>query len=155
MFVDLAYLEAAVIARLWDYGVIVDFGSPLAFFRRGALTDYTNIYEGVAMMVAQGQSLADAADRLAPEILGRLQLYANVYLQLSSLHTQAAWRIDQDNFVVSLPGSRLSLALQYWQLRGDATSTQKTLNEWRSRVEKFLQQAVLSADCDYPRSFAA
>ena len=126
VFVDLAYLEAALLARLWDHGVLVEFGSPLAFFRRGALTDYANIYEGVVAMVAEGRSLADTADQLAPEILGRLQLYANAYLQLSSLYTQAAWHIDRDNFVVKVPGSRLSLVLQYWELRGDHTWGRKS-----------------------------
>ena len=69
VFVDLAYLEAALLARLWDHGVLVEFGSPLSFFRRGALTDYVNVYESVVAMVAEGDSLADTADRLATEIL--------------------------------------------------------------------------------------
>jgi hypothetical protein len=155
VFVDLAYLEAAMLARLWDHGVIVEFSSPLTFFRRGALTEYTNIYEAVALMVAEGHSLADTADQLAPEILGRLQLYANAYLQLSSLYTQAAWQIERDNFVVKIPGSRLSLALQYWQLRDDHASGERVLRAWRSRIEKLLQQAVSSPDIDFPRSFAA
>src|SRR5208283_5355316 len=126
------YLEAALLARLWDHGVLVEFGSPLAFFRRGALTDYANIYEAVVAMVAEGRSLADAADPLAAEILKRLQLYANAYLQLSSLYVQAAWHIDRDNFVINVPGSRLSLALQYWELRGDHVAGQKVLHGWRS-----------------------
>jgi hypothetical protein len=155
VFVDLAYLEAAMIARLCDHGVIVDFGSPLAFFRRGALTDYANVYEAVAAMVAEGHSLADTAEKLSPEILSRLQIYANAYLQLSSLYTQAAWHIDHDNFVVKVPGSRLSLALQYWQLRGDEASAEKVLQAWRGRIEKLLQQAVSSPDMDFPGSFAA
>jgi hypothetical protein len=155
VFVDLAYLEAALLARLWDHGVLVEFGSPLAFFRRGALTDYANIYEAVEAMVAEGHSLADTADQLATEILGRLQLYANAYLQLSSLYTQAAWHIDRDNFVVKIPGSRQSLVLQYWQSRGDPTEGQQVLHDWRSRVEKLLQQAVSSPDVEFPKSFAA
>jgi hypothetical protein len=153
--IDLAYLEAALLARLWDHGVLVEFGSPLAFFRRGALTDYANVYEAAATMVVEGRSLADSADRLAPEILARLQLYANVYLQLSSLYTQAAWHIDCDNFVIKVPGSCLSLALQYWELRGDPTSGQKVLGNWRTRIEKLLQEAVSSPDNELPRSFAA
>ncbi len=154
-FVDLAYLEAALLARLWDHGVLVEFGSPLAFFRRGALTDYANIYETVVAMLAEGGSLADTADRLAPEILKRLQLYANAYLQLSSIYPQAAWHIDHDNFVIKVPGSRFSLALQYWELRGDHSSGQKVLHAWRARIENLLQQAVSSPDKDFPRSFAA
>ncbi len=155
VFVDLAYLEAALLARLWDHGVLVEFGSPLAFFRRGALTDYANIYEAVAAMVAEGRSLADTADHLAMEILNRLQLYANAYLQLSSLYVQAAWRIDRDNFVIKIPGSSLSLVLQYWQLRGDSAVEQKILLDWRGRIEKLLQQAVSEVDNPFPKSFAA
>jgi hypothetical protein len=155
VFVDIAYLEAALLARLWDHGVLVDFGSPLAFFRRGALTDYTNIYEAVVAMVAEGHSFADTADQLAPQILGRLRLYANAYLQLSSLYLQAAWHIDHDNFVIRVPGSRLSLALQYWQLRGDDTLNQKVLLDWRSRIENLLEQAASNPDNELPKSFAA
>ena len=154
-FVDLAFLEAALLARLWDHEVLVEFGSPLAFFRRGALTDYANIYEAVVAMVAEGRSLADTTDQLAPEILKRLQLYANAYLQLSSIYPQADWHIDRDNFVIKVPGSRLSLALQYWELRGDNTAAQKVLHGWRSRIEKVLQQAVSSPESEFPKSFAA
>ncbi|MGA3325292.1 MAG: hypothetical protein ABSF45_12535 [Terriglobia bacterium] len=154
-FVDLAYLEAALLARLWDHGVLVEFGSPLAFFRRGALTDYANVYEAVVTMVAEGRSLADTAEQLAPEILKRLQRYANAYHQLSSIYSQAAWHIDGDNFVVQVPGSSLSLALQYWELRGDHASAQKALHEWPSRIEKFLQQGASSPDDEFPKSFAA
>jgi hypothetical protein len=155
VFVDMAYLEAALLARLWDHGVLVEFGSPLAFFRRGALTDYANVYEAVAGMVAEGHSLADTADRLSPEILKRLQLYANAYLKLSSLYFRAAWHIDRDNFVITAPGSRLSLVLQYWELWGDHASAQKVLQGWHTRIEKLLQQAVSSPDNEIPKSFAA
>jgi hypothetical protein len=133
----------------------VEFGSPLALFRRGALTDYANIYEAVEAMVPEGRSLAETADELATEILSRLQFYANAYLQLSSLYTQAAWHIDRDNFVVKIPGSRLSLVLQYWQSWVDATGGEQVLHDWRSRVEKLLQRAESSPDSDYPKSFAA
>jgi hypothetical protein len=155
VFVDLAYLEAALLARLWDHGVLVEFSSPLAFFRRGALTDYVNVYEAVVAMVAEGSSLADTADRLAPQILKRLQIYANAYHQLSSIYPQAQWHIDADNFVIKVPGTRLSLALQYWELQGDHTSVQKVLHGWRSRIEKLVQQAVSSPDNEFPKSFAA
>lgn len=154
-FIDLAYLEAALLARLWDHGVLVEFGTPLAIFRRGALTDYVNIYEAVAAMVAEGHSLADTADRLAPGVLKRLQRYANVYLQLSTIYPQAAWHIDRDNFVLKVPGSRFSLALQYWELRGDHAAEQKALHGWRIRIEKLLQQAVSMPENDFPKSFAA
>jgi hypothetical protein len=154
-FVDLAYLEAALLARLWDHGVLVEFGSPMTVFRRGALTDYANIYESVTSMVAEGWSLADTADQLASETIRRLQLYANTYLQLSSLYSQAAWHIDSDNFVIKVPDSQLSLALQYWELRGGSSSEQKILLGWRARIEKLLQQALSNLDSDFPKSFAA
>jgi hypothetical protein len=156
VFIDLAYLEAALLARLWDHEVIVEFGSPLAFFRRGALTDYANVYEAVIAMVAEGSSLAETADQLAGQILSRLQLYANVYLQLSSLYVQASWQIDHDNFIIKIPDSRLSLVLQYWQLRIDSKSPQLTVNQWNHRIETLLDQARLSSqDNGFPKSFAA
>ena len=155
VFVDLAYLEAALLARLWDHGVLVEFGSPLAFFRRGALTDYVNIYEAVVAMVAEGRSLADTADQLAPEILQSpatlRQRLPSAFLPLCS----SAWQIDRDNFVIKVPGSRLSLALQYWQLQGDQPHVQKVLHGWRGRIEKLLQQAPPEPDGDFPKSFAA
>ncbi len=154
-FVDLAYLEAALLARLWDSEVLVEFSSPLSFFRRGALTDYANVYEAVVAMVFEGRSLADTADRLAPEILKRLQLYANAYLRLSSLYTEGEWHIDRDTFVMKVRNKRLSLRLQYWELRGDHTSVQKVMNGWRSRIENLLQESVAPVDQDFPKSFAA
>ena len=154
-FIDLAYLEAALLARLWDTGVLVEFASPLAFFRRGALAEYTNVYEAVVTMVFEGRSLADAADRLAPEILKRLQLYANAYLQLSALYTEGAWHIDGDTFVMKVPGKRLSLALQYWELRGDHATVQRVLHGWRSRIENLLQQSASEPTGENPQSFAA
>jgi hypothetical protein len=154
-FIDLAYLEAALLARLWDHGVLVEFGSPLAFFRRGALIDYVNIYEAVVAMLAEGRSLADTADGLAAEILKRLQLYANSYLMLSALHPNVAWHINHDNFVLKVPGSRVSLVLQYWDLRGDHASVQKVLHGWRTRIENLLQQSASYRDNDLPKSFAA
>jgi hypothetical protein len=155
VFIELAYLEAAMLARLWDHGVIVDFGSPLAFFRRGTLTEYVNVYEAVCDMVADGRSLADTSLQLASEVLYRLQLYAGAFFQLSCLYSQATWNIERDNYIVKIPGSRPSLALQYWQLRVGSASGQKVLNDWRGRVEKWLQQAATPATNDLPKSFAA
>lgn len=154
-FVDLAYLEGALLARLWDHGVLVEFGSPLAFFRRGALTDYANIYEAVATMLATGRSLAEAADHLAAGVRNRLQFYANAYHQISSLYAQAAWHIDRDNFVLKVPSSNLSMYLQYWELRPDAGAAQKVLHAWRHRIETLLQQAVSRTSHTFPRSYAA
>jgi hypothetical protein len=155
VFIDLAYLEAALLARLWDLGVLVDFGSPWAFFRRGALIDYANVYEAVVDMVLQGYSLTDTADGLAPQILKRLQLYANAYLQLSSLYRNLAWHIERDTFVVKFPDRRAPLVLQYWELRGDGASIQKTLQGWRYRIENLLQNVVADATPGFPQSFAA
>jgi hypothetical protein len=152
VFIDLAYLEAALVARLSDHGVSVEFGSPLALFRRGTLTDYGNVYEAVSVMVAEGTGFADTAVQLATEILRRLQLYAHVYLHLSSLYAQAKWSIDGDNFVLSVPEARCSLALQYWQLRGDYPAETKVLHDWQIRIEAFLRQA---ASLSFPASFAA
>lgn len=154
-FIDLAFLEAALLARLWDHEVLTEFGSPISFFRRGALSDYANIYEAVEAMISEGRSLADTADRLAPEILHRLQFYANVYLQLSSLYTQAAWQIDRDCFVMKPPGAHLALRLQYWQLRGDHAAEQKALQAWYSRIEDFLRQVVSAPVLEVPKSYAA
>ena len=105
--------------------------------------------------MAEGRSLADTAGQLAPEVLHRLQLYANAYHQLSSLYLQGTWRIDNDNFVVKVPGSGQSLFLQYWELQGDSAHRQKVLHGWRSRIEQFLQQAASSINHDFPKSFAA
>lgn len=155
VFVDLAYLEAALLARLWDHGVLVDFNSPLSFFRRGALTDYANIYEAVVHMLADGHSLAETAGQLAAEVLRRLQLYANTYHQLSSLYGQGVWQIDHDNFVLSVPGTRLSLAIQYWELQGEHFSSQRSVQQWRRRIEIFLNQSLSESQLDVPKSFAA
>jgi hypothetical protein len=154
-FIDLAYLEAALLARLWDHEVLVEFGSPLAFFRRGALTDYANIYEAIVAMIAEGRSLADTASRVASEVLRRLQLYANAYLKLSCLYSQAAWHIDRDNFVARVRNSHLSLVLQYWELQGDQGSEHRVLHDWRNRIERFLQQAASTTSHNFPKSSAA
>lgn len=154
-FVDLAFLEAALLAHLWDHDVLVEFSSPLAFFRRGALSDYANVYESVAAMLADGRSLADTADQLAAEILKRLRLYANAYHQLSSLYSHVAWRIDCDNFVAKVPGSQLTLAVQYWELRGDHAAEQEVLHRWYNRIETLLQQAISNPGHKFPKSFAA
>jgi len=153
-FIDLAYLESALLSHLWDHNVLVEFGSPLAFFRRGALTDYANIHEAVVAMLATGDSLAEAADNLATAVRGHLQIYANAYHQLSSIYSQAEWRIDRDNFVIEVSGSGLSLALQYWELRVDWGSLPKILNAWGSRIENLLLQAVSSPNSEFPKSYA-
>lgn len=154
-FVDLAYLEAALLSRLWDHGVIVDFNSPLAFFRRGALSDYVDVYGAAVRMLVEGYSIADTAEDLAATTLKRLQLYANVYHQFSSLYAQAVWQIERDNFVAKVPGSGLTFSLQYWELRGDHAPDEKVMLRWRTRIEGFLHNAASNPRRGYPKSFAA
>ena len=154
-FIDLAYLEAALLDRLWQAEVLVDFNSPLAFFRRGGLSDYANVMEAVAAMVFEGRSLADTADRLACEILTRLGLYADTFLKLSKLYTEPVWRIENDTFVREIRGTSLSLALQYWALRDGPEETRRTLEAWRQRIEGLLLQAVSQRDRGFPQSYAA
>jgi hypothetical protein len=153
--IDLAYLEAALLDRLWQAEVLVDFNSPLAFFRRGALSDYANVMEAVAAMVFEGRSLGDTADKLAREILARLQLYADTFQKLSKLYTECVWRIEQDTFVMEIPGSGLSMALQYWALRDGGEEARRALESWRERIEAMIQQSTLKRAPGFPRSFAA
>lgn len=152
-FVDLAFLEAALLARLWDHEVLIEFGSPIALFRRGALIDYVNVHDAVSAIIADGRSLADTADVLAPEILHRLQRYANAYLHLTCLYSQAAWQIDRDTFVLRSPAQRDGLALHYWQLRGDDATAHKLLQAWQTRIDEFLQPAA--PDSEISGSYAA
>ena len=152
--IDLAYLEAALLDRLWNAEIMVDFNAPLAFFRRGALSDYANVMEAVATMVFEGRSLADTADRLARQIQARLEFYADTYVKLSKLYTECVWRIEQDTFVMEVPGTRLSLALQYWALR-DMEESRRTLDAWRRRIEGLLQQSIPQRMRGYPQSYAA
>lgn len=156
-FVDLAYLEAALLDRLWTAEVLVDFNSPLTFFRRGALLDYANVLEAVAAMVFEGRSLADTSARLAQDALARLQLYAQSFLKLSNLYTECAWRIERDTFVMELemPGKAVSLALPYWELRGGAAVADSALEAWRARIETLLREVAPYAQPGFPRSFAA
>jgi hypothetical protein len=153
--VDLAYLEAALLDRLWQAEVLVDFNSPLAFFRRGGLSDYANVMVAVAAMVFEGRSLAETADRLARGVLSRLGLYADTFLKLSKLYTEAVWRIEKDTFVMEVPATGFSLSLQYWALRDGPEETRRTLEAWRQRIEALLLQAVSQRDRVFPRSYAA
>lgn len=155
VYVDLAFLEAALLARLWDHGVLVEFGSPMAIFRRGALTDRADVNDAVAEMISEGRSLADTADYLAPEILARLQTYAKVFLHLSSLYSQATWHIDGENFLATAPGSRATMSLPYWEIKGDYASTQKVLQMWRSLIEDFLQEVMILSVTDTASMCAA
>jgi hypothetical protein len=155
-FIDLAYLEAGLVDRLWAAEVLVDFQSPLTFFRRGALHDYANVLEAVAAMIFGGRSLAETADGLACTVLAHLQLYASSFLRLSSLYSKCAWRIEHDMFVmeVGMTGKSVSLALPYWELRGAKPASQ-TLEAWRGRIETLLSEVAPYALCEFPESFAA
>ncbi len=154
-FIDLAYLEAALLDHLWTCEVIVDFQRPLSFFRRGALLDYANVLEAVTTMVFAGRSLRDAAGLLASEILSRLQLYANCFLQFSLLYGECRWRIDRDTFVMEVPGTTFSLALQYWELRGGQDKAARVREAWRARIESLLAEAAPYLGRGLPKSHAA
>ncbi len=154
-FIDLAYLEAALLDRLWTCEVIVDFQRPLSFFQRGALLDYTNVFEAVMAMVFAGRSLTDTAGLLAREILARLQLYANCFLQFTLLYGECRWRIDRDTFVMEVPGTTFSLSLQYWELRGDEDKAARVREAWRVRIETLLAEAAPYLGRGFPKSHAA
>jgi hypothetical protein len=157
VFIDLAYLETALLGRLRTAEVLVDFQSPLAFFRRGVLRDYANVLEAVAAMVFGGRSLAETADRVGRAVLTHLQLYANSFLKLSTLYSECAWRIERDMFVmeVGMPGKSVSLGLPYWDLRGGAEAAPQTLEAWRGRIETLLCEVAPYALREFPKSFAA
>ncbi len=154
-FIDLAYLEAALLDRLWTCEVLVDFQRPLSFFQRGALLDYANVLEAVTAMIFAGCSLADTASLVARETLTRLQLYANSFLQLSRLYGECRWRIDRDTFVMEVPGTTFSLALQYWELRGDPEKATRVREAWRARIETLLAEAAPYLGGGLPKSHAA
>ena len=154
-FIDLAYLEAALLDRLWTCEVIVDFQRPLSFFQRGALLDYTNVLEAVMAMVFAGRSLTDTAGLLAREILARLQLYANCFLQFTLLYGECRWRIDRDTFVMEVPGTTFSLSLQYWELRGGEDKAARVREAWRARIETLLAEAAPYLGGGFPKSHAA
>jgi hypothetical protein len=154
-FIDLAYLEAALLDNLWTHEVIVDFRSPLTFFRRGALADYANVLEAVTTMVFAGSSLADTARHLARGVLARLQLYAHTFLHLSRLYTDCHWRIDRETFMMEVPGTTFSLGLSYWELRGGPERAAQALEAWRTRIETLLGEAAPYLGRDFPHSHAA
>jgi hypothetical protein len=139
VFVDLAYLEALLLDKLYGSGVSVDFQNPISFFRRGALLDYANVLEAVATMALEGRSLADAGGKLAGEILTRLETYARAFLTLSGLYGECRWKIESDKFLMKAPSKPISLALPYWELRKD---TEITLLGWQRRIEELLSESV-------------
>jgi len=152
-FIDLAYFEAALLDRLWNRDVQVEFNTPLSFFRRGLLMDYANVLEAVTAMVFEGRSLADTADALAREVLDHLELYASNFLRLSSLYKECRWRIEGERFVMEI--QRISLAFQYWELRGGEHKAGRAFTDWTGRIENLLREALPSEGRDVPKSFAA
>ena len=152
VYVDLAYLEAAVLDRLYGSEVKVDFNIPISMFRRGELTDTENVLDATARMVCEGRSLVDTAAGMAHEILARLGMYAEAFVRLSTLYAGARWRIQNETFLMELPGRGISLTLRYGELRRGAGPTLET---WRYWIEGLLEDASSDADKDLPRSFAA
>lgn len=151
VFVDLAYLEAALLDRVFESGVQVDFNVPITMFRRGELIDYANVLDVAARMVFEGRSLMDAASRLARETLDWLETYASAFWKLSGLYTDARWRIQHNNFIMELPRRGISLTLHYWELHDGETSALETWQRW---IESLLEEAPLE-DRGHPTTFAA
>lgn len=151
VFVDLPYLEAALIDRLYQSEVLVDFRVPLVFFTRGGLVDCTNILESAALMVFEGRSLMDAAARLAADTLSHLEAYAAAFWKLSRLHADLRWRIDRDSFVLEVPGKNSKLALHYWELRA---SEGRAFDGWQRQIDALRRDAPPLSGRG-PKSFAA
>lgn len=147
---DTAYLEAALLDRLFGSEVDMRFNLPIATFRRGELTDYANLLEAAARMVSGGWSLIDTANRVAQEVLTRLETYAEAFVRLSSLYSDARWRIHNNTFLMELPTRGISLALRYWELRNDAKGTLQT---WKYWIESLIE--CDSLDESTPPSYAA
>lgn len=151
VFVDLAYLEAALLDQLYQFDVVVDFRIPLVFFSRGGLADSANALEAAATMVFEGRSLLDAAARLARDTLSHLEAYAAAFWKLSRLYGDLRWRIEQDNFVMEVPGKNLALALHYCDLRA---SEGCAFESWQRQIESLLGEAGPFTGSG-PKSFAA
>ncbi len=152
VYVDLAYLEAAVLDRLDGSEVSVHFNVPISVFRRGELTDTENVLDAAARMVFEGRSLVDAATRMAQDILARLGMYAEAFVRLSNLYTGARWRIQNETFLMELPGRGISLTLRYGELRRGAGVTLET---WRYWIESLIEDASSRAGEALPQSYAA
>jgi hypothetical protein len=152
VFVDMAYLEAAVLDRFYGSSVGVDFSVPISMFRRGQLTDYVNVMEAAARMVFEGRSLMEAATLLAEDVLTRLETYAQAFMRLSSLYADARWRIQNDTFLMELPARGISLTLRYWELR---KSARETLETWKCWIESLLEDASSRPGETLRQTFAA
>lgn len=150
--VDLAYLEAALLDRLDGSEVCVDFKMPISMFRRGELTDTENVLEAAARMVFEGRSIFETASRVASDVLGRLETYAQAFARLSAIYGGASWRIQDDTFLMELPPRGITLTLRYWELRRGARATLET---WKCWIESLLEDASPRAGEALPGSYAA
>src|SRR5581483_4479804 len=155
VFIDLTFLEAALLHELWDAEVLVDFNTPLSFFRRGSLVEYANVLEAVAAGVFEGRGIREVARSLARLVRGRLELYAETFAKLSTLYPQCHWRIESERFIMEVPKRGLRLAVHYWDLRGTSAEVEGALAHWKKQIESFLHQALPLADHAIPKSFAA
>ena len=151
-FIDMAYLEAALLDRFHESNVDVDFHVPITVFRRGELSDCANVLEAGARMAIEGRSLLDTANRLADESLRRLEACAQVFLHLSGLYAQARWRIQDESFLMEIPSRGISLTLNYWELsRGSGA----TLSTWRRWIDSLLEDGSGGLRPHVDQSFAA
>ncbi|MFB3922573.1 MAG: hypothetical protein ACE145_12680 [Terriglobia bacterium] len=137
-FVDLAYLEAALIDKIYPSEVLVDFRIPLVSFTRAGLIDSANALETAATMVFEGRSFTDAAARLAGETLSHLETYAATFWRLSRLYAALRWRIERDSFVVEIPGRATPLVFVYSDLRSHESNV---LTGWHKQIETILRDA--------------
>jgi hypothetical protein len=151
VFVDLAYLEASLLDRLYGSDALMDFNVPLTLFRRGNLVDYANVLAAAAAMVFEGRSFTDAADRLARETLERLAIYAGAFWKLTRLYADCRWKIVKDTFLMEAPGGSVLLALHYWELRNYPP---RALEDWRLQIESLLEAAP-EAPQRFPETSAA
>ena len=151
-FIDMAYLEAALLERFHESNVDVEFRVPITVFHRGELSDCANVLEAGARMALEGRSLIDTTDRLAEESLRRLETCAEVFLHLSGLYAQARWRIQNESFLMEIPSRGISLTLNYWELsRGPGA----TLTTWRRWIDSLLEDGSSGRGPDVDQSFAA
>jgi hypothetical protein len=155
VFIDLTFLEAALLHELWDAEVLVDFNTPLSFFRRGSLVEYANVLEAVAAGVFEGKGIREVARLLACAVRGRLELYAETFAKLSTLYPQCHWRIESERFIMEVPKRGLRLSVPYWDLRGTAAEVEGALAHWKKQIESFLHEALPLAEHAIPKSFAA
>jgi hypothetical protein len=153
VFVDLAYLEAALLHEFWECNVEMDFGTPLTFFHRAGLSDYADVLEAAAWAVGEGISLQTAAIRLARDVARDLETYAQVFLRLSALFPQCRWSIKGQQFAVKIPRRLNTWNFSYWDLKKD--DPLRVVQEWGEVVDRLLREANVLATPELPNSHAA